>query len=195
MGEIVLVRHGQTEWSANRRHTSHTDLDLTEEGVTQARALVPALAGHAFTAVISSPRRRALRTADLAGLVPTEVTEAVAEWNYGTYEGITTADIRRNRPQWNLWTDGAPEGETPDQIAARIDGVLDRVVGLLDAGDVVIVAHGHSLRVIGARWIGLPAAGGGLLRLDTATVSVLGFEHSRRVIRRWNAPPVPGLFG
>lgn len=193
MGEILLIRHGETEWSAARRHTSTTDLDLLDAGVEQAKVLAGALAGRAFVAVVSSPRRRALRTADLAGLIPTEITEDLAEWNYGEYEGVTTADIHRSSPQWNLWTDGAPGGETPEQIGARVDAVLARVDPLLDAGDVALVAHGHSLRVVGARWVGLPPAGGGLLKLDTATISVLGFEHGRRVIRRWNSPPVPGL--
>ena len=194
MAEIVLIRHGQTEWSANGRHTSYTDLDLTEVGEAQARAVGERLGDRTFAAVISSPRKRALRTAELAGLTVTEITEDLAEWNYGEYEGVTTADIHRHSPQWSLWTDGAPGGEMPDEIGRRVDAVLDRVAPLLDGGDVAFIAHGHSLRVVGARWVGLPAAGGGLLRLDTATISVLGFEHGRRAIRRWNAPPVPGLF-
>jgi broad specificity phosphatase PhoE len=197
MGEIVLIRHGETEWSATRRHTSYTELDLTDEGVKQAEALRPAVAGRDFVAVITSPRLRARRTAHLAGLTSpdVEVTENLAEWNYGDYEGITTADIHKDLdPGWNLWTDGAPDGETPDQVGARIDVVLDRVAGLLESGDVVLVAHGHALRVAGARWIGLPPAGGALLRLDTGTVSVLGHEHGRRAVRRWNAPAGPGLF-
>lgn len=185
----MLIRHGETEWSASRRHTSYTDLDLIDDGVEQAKALAVSVADRRFVAVVSSPRRRALRTAELAGLTPTEVTEDLAEWRYGQYEGITTAEIHQHNPRWNLWTDGAPGGETPEQIGARVDALLGRVAPLLDDGDVAFVAHGHSLRVVGARWVGLPAAGGGLLRLDTATISVLGFEHGRRVIRRWNAPP------
>ena len=184
----MLIRHGETEWSAARRHTSVTDLDLTDAGVRQAAEVATAVRKRTFVAVVSSPRRRALRTAELAGLTPTEVTEDIAEWNYGEYEGVTTADIHANRdPRWNLWTDGCPGGETPEQIGARIDALLGRVAPLLDKGDVALVAHGHSLRVTGARWIGLPPAGGGLLMLDTATISVLGFEHGRRAIRRWNA--------
>jgi broad specificity phosphatase PhoE len=194
MGEIVLIRHGETEWSAARKHTSVTDLDLTGDGVRQAGALAAAVAGRTFAAVVSSPRTRARRTAALAGLTPTEITEDLAEWNYGDYEGVTTAEIHRTDPHWNLWTDGAPNGETPGQIGVRVDALLDRVAPLLPDGDVAMIAHGHSLRVVGARWIGLPPAGGGLLRLDTATMSVLGFEHGRRAIRRWNAPPQPGLF-
>jgi broad specificity phosphatase PhoE len=186
MAEIVLIRHGQTEWSATGRHTSYTDIDLTEVGEQQARALTDRLAGREFAAVISSPRLRALRTAELAKLAVTDVDENLAEWNYGRYEGITSPQIRQDRPGWWLWTDGAPDGETPDQVGARLDRVLDRADALLAKGDVALIAHGHSLRVAGARWIGLPASAGGLLGLDTATLSVLGHEHANRVIRRWN---------
>jgi probable phosphoglycerate mutase len=187
MGEIVLIRHGQTEWSAAGRHTSYTDLDLTEAGEQQARAAGERLAGRRFAAVISSPRRRALHTAELAGLTVTETTEDLAEWHYGEYEGITSATIHETRPGWSLWTDGAPGGESPEQVAARIDRVLARVRTFLDGGgDVALIAHGHSLRVTGARWIGLPASGGGLLKLGTATLSTLGFEHGNPVIDTWN---------
>jgi broad specificity phosphatase PhoE len=126
MGEIVLIRHGQTEWSAAGRHTSYTDLELTGEGERQAREAGRRLAGRKFAAVFASPRRRALRTAELAGLTVTEVTGDLAEWNYGEYEGLTTATIHETRPAWSLWTDGAPGGETPDEIAARLDRVLAR---------------------------------------------------------------------
>jgi probable phosphoglycerate mutase len=187
MGELVLIRHGQTEWSAAGRHTSYTDLDLTAEGERQAREAGRRLAGRSFAAVFSSPRKRALRTAELAGLTITETTEDLAEWNYGKYEGITTAEIRETDPDWSLWTDGAPGGETPEQIAARLDRVLARAGELLDRGDVALIAHGHSLRVAGARWIGLGASGGGKLKLGTATISTLGFEHGNRVIESWNA--------
>jgi broad specificity phosphatase PhoE len=186
MGEIVLVRHGQTEWSAAHRHTSYTDIDLTPAGERQARDLGARLADRAFAAVICSPRKRALRTADLAGLTVTDVDDDLVEWGYGEYEGITTDEIRRTRdPQWNLWTDGCPGGESPDQVGARLDRVLARAAGY--DGDVALVGHGHALRVAGARWVELPASGGGRLRLDTATLSVLGHEHGRRVIRRWNS--------
>jgi broad specificity phosphatase PhoE len=187
MGEIVLIRHGQTEWSAAGRHTSYTDLDLTAEGEKQAREAGRRLAGRSFAAVFSSPRKRALRTAALAGLTITETTEDLAEWNYGKYEGITTAEIRETDPDWSLWTDGAPGGETPDQIATRLDRVLARAGEFLDRGDVVLIAHGHALRVAGARWIGLEASGGGKLKLGTATISTLGFEHGNPVIDSWNA--------
>ena len=187
VGEIVLVRHGQTEWSAAGRHTSVTDLALTPEGERQARALGAALARRRFVAALSSPRQRALRTAELAGLTVTAIDEDLAEWHYGAYEGITTREIRATRPDWDLWRDGCPGGETPEQVGARIDRVLARVRPLLTQGDVALVGHGHSLRVAGARWVGLPVAAGGLLALDTATLSTLGYEHERQVIRGWNA--------
>ncbi|MEU4694693.1 histidine phosphatase family protein [Actinoplanes sp. NPDC023714] len=186
MAEIVLVRHGQTEWSANGRHTSYTDLELTAEGERQAQALAARLAGRTFAAVLASPRRRALRTAELAGLTVTEVTEDLAEWNYGEYEGITTKQIHETRPDWSLWTHGGPGGESPEQVGARLDRVLAkaRAVGQ----DVALVAHGHALRVAGARWVGLPASAGGLLKLDTGTLCTLGYEHGvDPVIASWNA--------
>ncbi|WP_422733498.1 histidine phosphatase family protein [Micromonospora sp. WMMD558] len=191
MGEILLIRHGETTWSASHRHTSYTDLALTPDGERQARALGELLAGRRFAAVRTSPRTRALRTAQLAGLTGTRVDEDLAEWHYGEYEGRTTAEIREDRPDWSIWTDGAPGGESPDQVAARLDRVLERVTPLLDHGPVALVGHAHSLRVAGARWIGLPPVAGGRLRLDTATVSVLGHEHGRQVILRWNQPPPP----
>lgn len=188
MAEIVLVRHGQTEWSANGKHTSYTDLDLTEAGVEQAREVGKKLAGRVFAAVLSSPRKRALRTAELAGLTLTEVTEDLAEWNYGEYEGVTTDEIRKTRPDWSLWTDGCPGGESPDEVGVRVDRVLARARALLAGGDVALVGHGHCLRVCGARWVGLPVRGGGLLKLATATLSTLGFDHADPAIETWNAP-------
>jgi probable phosphoglycerate mutase len=200
VGEIVLIRHGETEWSAAGRHTSYTDIDLTPNGERQARALASALAGRDFVAVLCSPRKRALRTAELAGLEVTAVDDDLAEWNYGEYEGITTPEIHRKRPDWDLWRDGCPGGESPEQIGARLDRVLAKVRPLVGpghtpngghaggSGDVALVAHGHSLRVAGARWVGLPPSAGGLIRLDTATLSLLGHEHSRPVIHRWNWP-------
>lgn len=188
MGEIVLIRHGATEWSENGRHTSHTDLELTPDGERQARTIGTALAGREFIAVISSPCIRALRTAELAGLVITEVDDDLVEWDYGQYEGITTADIRRDRPDWYIWRDGCPDGESAHEVGARVDRVLVGARTLMTAGDVALVGHGHTLRVAGARWIALPPANGGLLRLDTGTLCVLGHEHGHQVIRRWNAP-------
>lgn len=187
MGEIVLVRHGQTEWSAAGRHTSRTDLPLTAAGEEQARAVGRALAGREFVAVLSSPRQRALRTAELAGLTVTRVDDDLAEWDYGRYEGITTAEIRTTAPGWDLWRDGCPDGESPEHVGARVDRLLATVRPLLERGDVALVGHGHCLRVVGARWAGLPVAAGGALALDTATLSTLGYEHERPVIRMWNA--------
>jgi probable phosphoglycerate mutase len=186
MSVVVLIRHGETEWSASGRHTSTTDVDLTVRGERQALELTDRLAGYHFATVLSSPRRRALRTAELAGIPVTEVDDDLAEWNYGAYEGITTKEIRAERPDWSLWTDGAPDGESPEQVRVRADRLLARVRVALDDGDVAITAHGHILRVIGARWIGLPVGAGGLIALDTASISVLGFEHGQPVLSHWN---------
>lgn len=187
MGEILLIRHGETAWSAQRRHTSYTDLDLTPDGERQATALRDRLAGRTFGTVLASPRVRARRTAELAGLTIDTVDDDLTEWHYGAYEGRTTAEIRAERPGWTIWRDGCPDGETPDQVGARADRILRRVGALLDTTDVALVAHAHLLRVVGARWIGLPPAHGGRLRLDTASVSVLGHEHGNPVILAWNS--------
>jgi probable phosphoglycerate mutase len=195
VAEIVLVRHGETQWSAVGRHTSRTDLALTSAGEAQARTLGSALAGRTFAAVLVSPRARARETARLAGLEPSIVDDDLSEWDYGEYEGLTTEEIRSTAPDWSLWTDGCPGGETPAQVGDRLDRVLARAKAVLDGaggsagGDVALVAHGHALRVAGARWVGLPPAGGGLLRLDTATLSALGYEHGAPVILRWNCSP------
>ncbi len=189
MGEIILVRHGETEWSATHRHTSTTDLPLTPRGEAQARALADGLADIDVAAVVVSPRRRARRTAELAGLSVTLIDPDLVEWDYGEYEGLTTAQIRQTRPEWFLWRDGCPGGESPGQVAARADRVLERVGPLVaGGGTVALVAHGHLLRVITARWLGLEPAAGALFRLDVATLSVLGYEREQRVIQRWNAP-------
>ncbi|RIV37400.1 histidine phosphatase family protein [Micromonospora radicis] len=190
-GQIMLIRHGATTWSISRRHTSYTDLELTPDGELQARALGPALADQRFVGVLTSPRLRALRTAQLAGLTVTDTDEDLAEWNYGEYEGRTTAEIQHDRPHWNVWTDGCPGGESPSEVGERVDRLLTRLHPLLDRGSVALVGHAHSLRVLGARWIGLPPSAGGLLRLDTATLSLLGHEHGRRVVLRWNHSPAP----
>lgn len=184
MGNLVLIRHGETEWSAIGRHTSRTDLDLTAVGAHQALALAALLSGRTFAAVRCSPRQRALRTAELARLEVTEVTADLAEWDYGVYEGLTLPEIHARDPQWSLWTDGAPGGETPEQVRVRVD----RVLATPRAGDVALVAHGHILRALAARWIGLSVADGARLGLDTASVSELGFEHDTPVLRRWNQP-------
>ena len=190
MGDIILIRHGQTEWSASGRHTSVTDLPLTPRGEQQARALAGALSGRAFAAVLCSPRQRALDTARLAGLTVTEVVAGLVEWDYGENEGLTTEQILARRPDWDLWRDGCPGGEDPALVGARLDRVLDRARAMIPEGDVALVGHGHALRVAGARWIGLPPAGGSRLRLETATTSTLGHEHGREVILSWNVPAV-----
>jgi broad specificity phosphatase PhoE len=178
---IVLVRHGETEWSASGKHTSTTDLPLTERGRAAATALRGRLGE--FALVLASPRERALHTARLAGLEP-EIEPDLAEIAYGDYEGRTTKQIRVERPGWTVWTDGSPGGETPAQAGARADRVIERA--LAADGDVALFAHGHILRILGARWIGLPAERGASLKLDTATVSVLGFERETRVLQQWN---------
>jgi probable phosphoglycerate mutase len=182
---IVLARHGETEWSASGRHTSRTDVPLTEAGRTAARRLGQKLAGREFALVLTSPRMRARDTCAEAGLGDrAQVDEDLAEWDYGGYEGLTTPEIRVDRPGWLLWDDGVPGGETAAQVAARADRVIERA--LAAEGDVALFAHGHILRVIGARWLDLPPQRGGSLALSTASLSELGFEHENRVLWRWN---------
>ncbi|MCL2420017.1 MAG: histidine phosphatase family protein [Conexibacteraceae bacterium] len=184
---LVLVRHGDTEWSQNGRHTSRTDLPLLPSGVARARTLAPVLSGFTFARVLSSPLQRALETARLAGFEDrVEVVPDLTEWSYGAYEGLTSDMIWDKNPGWKLWTDGAPGGETPDEVAGRADRVIADAVS--SDGDVLLFAHGHILRVLGARWIGRPPAEGALLKLDPATLSILGHEHDLRVIERWNGP-------
>lgn len=183
--ELWLVRHGATEWSTDGRHTSTTDLPLLVDGVETARALGARLAEVEFGLVLTSPRQRARHTAELAGYPQAEVCEDLAEWAYGAYEGLTTVQIRESVPGWTVWTHPSPGGETAVEVAARLDRVVARV---RDAGGRALAfAHGHSLRVLAARWLGLPPEDGRLLRLDTATVSVLGYERDTPVVLRWNA--------
>lgn len=186
--EIVLVRHGETEWSRDKKHTSRSDIPLTEVGERQAGELAAALAHVQPVLVLSSPRSRATRTAELAGLRDVVVDDDVREWEYGEYEGITTAEIRRNRPGWTIWTGDPPGGETAEQVTERADRALARISAALGSGDVIVVGHGHFNRVLGARWLGLPAAWAQHLALDTATICVLGHEHEYRVVWRWNVP-------
>ncbi len=183
---VVLVRHGETEWSSSGRHTSYSDIALTPNGCEQAQALASRLDEIDFSLVLTSPRARARMTCEFAGLsARAEVTDDLSEWDYGKYEGRTTADIRKEVPGWTIFRDGAPGGETADEVAARADRVLARAV---DAGGVVAMfSHGHFLRVLGARWIGEPPAAGAWLGLDTATLSFLGHEREQRVLRVWNA--------
>jgi broad specificity phosphatase PhoE len=198
MGELILLRHGETEWSRTRRHTGRTDIPLTPAGEAAAAALAPALARRQLRAVFTSPAQRAVRTAELAGLTGAKPDPDLWEWDYGGYEGRTTADIRQQRPGWYLWRDGVipggagHPGETIQQVAARADAVLDRVRPLLADGDVALVAHSHLLRVLTARWLGLEPSAGRFFQLDTGTLSTLGTEHDESVIHTWNAPPVPG---
>jgi probable phosphoglycerate mutase len=196
MGELILLRHGETEWSRSGRHTGRTDLPLTREGEAAAAALAPALAARPIRAAFTSPARRAVRTAILAGLTDAREDRDLWEWDYGGYEGRTTAEIRAERPGWYLWRDGVipgdadHPGETIDQVAARADSVLRRVTPLLSEGDVVLVSHGHLLRVLTARWLRLEPQAGRLFRLDTGTLSTLGTEHAEPVISSWNVPPI-----
>ena len=185
--EVVLVRHGETEWSRDARHTGRTDVPLTAEGRRQAERLSDALAEWSFARVLSSPLSRALDTCRLAGYGDrTELSDALVEWDYGEYEGETTARIRETRPGWNLWRDGCPGGETVADVSARVDPLVSELKQ--SDGDVVLFAHGHVLRVLAARWVDLVPETGARLWLATATVSVLGFERDTAVFRRWNAP-------
>jgi broad specificity phosphatase PhoE len=181
--ELWLLRHAETEWSRDGRHTGRTDVPLTDEGRARAPELRHRIAGRAFALVLCSPLSRAIETAELAGLKP-QLRDDLAEFDYGEYEGITTAQIRESRPDWYLWRDGSPKGETAEDVGRRVDRVIEEA--LRADGDVALVAHGHVLRALAARWVEQPASFGGRLRLDTGTISVLGFEREVRVIRRWN---------
>jgi broad specificity phosphatase PhoE len=189
--ELFLLRHGQTEWSVNGRHTGRTDIPLTPAGENQARAAGLTLStlrkGPAL--VVSSPRQRAVRTAELAGLVVDETTEDLAEWDYGEYEGITTPQIRETVPGWTVWSGPIPGGETGAQVGARADKLLERVRAALADTEVILVGHGHFSRVLVARWLGLPAAAGVHFGLDPAGVSVLGDERGEPKIEHLNIPP------
>jgi broad specificity phosphatase PhoE len=184
-GGLVLVRHGETEWSLSGRHTGLTDIPLTEHGREEARALSKVLDPATFDRVLCSPLERARETCALAGFADgqVEIVEDLHEWDYGEYEGVTTDAIRQTRPDWYLWRDGCPGGESPEQVAAR----ADRVIELRVAGATIAFAHGHFLRMVGARWAGLAPAAGGHLLLSPATVSALGFERDVRVLSSWNA--------
>ena len=186
----MLARHGETEWSREGKHTGRTDIPLTENGRRQARLLRDALGEWSFARVLSSPLGRALDTCRLAGLGDAaETTDDLVEWDYGEYEGITTPQIRESRPGWYLWRDGCPGGEQAADVGRRVDRVIAEVAET--DGDVALFAHGHVLRVLAARWLGLGPEAGALLALDTATLSALGYERETRVVRRWNAP-LPG---
>lgn len=190
--QLVIVRHGETVWSRTGRHTGLTDVPLTETGEQRARALAPLLADRRFALVLSSPLQRARRTAELAGFAGRiETDRDLAEFDYGAYEGLTSPEIQQRQPGWELWRDGAPPGDTPGETASdvrvRVDRVIVRAQAVLDQGDdVVVFAHSHLLRALGAAWIDLPPDGGRRLVLATAGIAELGTEHGNRVLDRWN---------
>jgi broad specificity phosphatase PhoE len=187
MTDLFLVRHGATEWSVSGRHTGTTDLPLLPEGEETARTLEPRLAGIDFGLVLTSPRQRARRTAELAGFPDAVVDPDLAEWDYGDYEGLTTPQIREHDPTWTIWGGATPGGETPDEVCARLDRVIERVRATPGSAHALVFAHGHSLRALTARWLGLSSSEGRLFKLDTATLSVLGFEREQPVVLSWNA--------
>ncbi len=181
---VVLIRHGETAWSRDRRHTGRTDIPLTPRGEVQAASLAPRLAAWHFEQVLVSPLSRARLTAELAGLEEVEVTPDLVEWNYGEYEGRTTMSIREDRPAWDLFADGVPGGETIHQVAARVDQVIARI--RTGSGDVACVAHAHLLRVLAVRWLGVDPVSARYLVLGPASISVLGWEREQPVLEHWN---------
>jgi broad specificity phosphatase PhoE len=197
MGELILLRHGETEWSLSGKHTGRTDIPLTAHGEAAAKALESLLSRRDIVAVFTSPARRAVTTAAFAGLSNAQPDPDLWEWDYGGYEGLTTSQIQETRPGWYLWRDGvipgdaAHPGETIEQVAQRTERVLARATPLLAGGNVALVAHGHVLRVLTACYLRQPPAEGRLFRLDTGTVSALGTEHAEPVITSWNVPPSP----
>jgi broad specificity phosphatase PhoE len=187
---LWIVRHGETDWSRTGRHTGRTDLPLTPEGERQAAALRPILAGRQFALVLTSPRRRARDTCRLVGFADVARTDPdLAEWDYGQYEGMTTPEIERVAPGWTIWTGAVPGGETAEQVAARADRVIAAAVAA--GGDALLFSHGHFLRVLAARWLGLAPQEGRRFALDPATIGILGHERAARVVRMWNAPATP----
>ncbi|MGW8598026.1 histidine phosphatase family protein [Streptomyces sp. NPDC055893] len=199
MSDLILIRHGETEWSASGRHTGRTDLPLTPDGEAEARTLAPFFEGRPLAFVRTSPLRRARHTAELAGLRDAVTDEDLCEWDYGGYEGLTTAHIHETRPDWSLWNDGVPPhadgrpGESAEDVGRRADRVLERVLPLLAGSreDGVVVAHAHLLRVLTARYLGLPASEGRFFLLTTATVGRLSTEHGLPVVAGWNQRPLP----
>ena len=199
MIELWLLRHGATEWARNGRHTGRTDVPLIEEGEAEARALAPVLAGHRFAGVLVSPLQRAQRTCALAGLASqAQPCPDLQEWDYGRYEGITTAEIRERNPHWSQWRDGCPGGECSADVQQRCERVIAQAEALAQGTDqlevqqgvqqIALFAHGHILRSLAGTWLGLGAQGGALLSLATGTISVLGQEREQRTILRWNVP-------
>jgi probable phosphoglycerate mutase len=185
--EVFLIRHGETEWSMNGRHTGVSDIPLTENGRWVAQQWQPLAARRDFALVLTSPLSRARETCELAGLgAHAQVDGDLMEWNYGTYEGLTPEQIRARQPGWMIFRDGCPGGESPAQIAARTDRVIARIHAV--TGNVALFAHGHILRVLAARWLALPPSGGAHFLLDTATLCVLSSYHGVAAVKRWNAP-------
>ena len=183
--ELWLVRHGETEWSRDGKHTSTTDLPLTEHGIEVARELAPRLEDVEFAQVLTSPRQRARVTAELVGFPDATVDEDLVEWAYGVYEGVTTNEIRKVVPGWTVWSHPVPGGETPAQVTERLDRVIAKVRA--NSGRTLVFAHGHSLRALTARWLEQPVTDGRYFRLDTSTLSVLGYERETPVLLRWNS--------
>lgn len=182
---VLIIRHGQTEWSASGRHTSITDLALTEEGRLQAEGLAAKLEGQTFSLVLSSPLRRARTTCELAGFGQrAEIDDDLREWEYGEYEGLTTPEIRQRDPDWDLWSQGCPGGERPDQVGHRADQVLARIREA--DGDALVFAHGHVLRVLTARWLLMEPAAGARFKLAAGSIGALGYERETEVIEQWN---------
>ena len=189
-GNLWLIRHGETEWSLSGAHTGRTDLSLTAAGKERAAALGRYLAGKQFALVLTSPLQRAQETCRIAGYGKVAQAEPnLREWDYGDYEGRTTADIRKQVPDWDLWTTGVPGGETIEQVGSRARLVIERTSRA--GGDVALFAHGHILRILAACWLGLPPQAGRLFALDTGSLSVLGYERETHVIQRWNQVPAP----
>ena len=185
--KVYLLRHGETEWSRSGKHTSVTDIPLTENGRVAARHLQPVLAEETFALALTSPLQRARDTCELAGLGKVAAVEPdLMEWNYGEYEGLTTKQIHLTRPGWSLFRDGCPGGEAPEQVASRADRIISRVRET--EGNVALFAHGHIFRVLAARWINLPASHGEHFLLDTATLNVLGYYYDSPALKIWNAP-------
>ena len=185
--QVVLIRHGETEWTITGQHTGRTDIPLTEHGRDEARDVGSLLAGRSFACVLSSPLTRALETCRLAGMGEVvETTEDLLEWDYGEYDGLTTVEIRKDNPRWSLWMDGAAGGESAADVGARVDVVIEEARA--QEGDVLLFAHGHVLRVLAARWLGLSPSEGRLLALHPATLSTLGYERETPVIVTWNVP-------
>jgi probable phosphoglycerate mutase len=187
--KVLLIRHGETEWSLSGQHTGTTDIPLTENGRAVAQLLKPVFAQQTFALVLSSPLWRARETCDLAGLGDrVEVERDLVEWNYGEYEGLTPQQIHAVRPGWMIFTDGCPGGEDPDQVEARIDRVIARIRTVAGKGNVAVFSHGHLIRAFAARWLGLRAADGRFFLLDPATVNVMSYYRGVPAVKRWNAP-------